>query len=140
MIKSSPWLSNLHIELDMLKPEEYIEPQWEKSDKEVVIGELPDDLKGVFTLYIYYQKTAAQASIDMTFATVDEKQVAKAKVNENESKAALLNRMLWHGVHDLFELWSKPLVGVRQNYEVVYSDEPPLPPQIIGFNPFGGQM
>ncbi len=62
MIKSSTWVSNLALELDMLQPEDYIEPQWVKSDKEIVIGELPDDLKRVFTLYMMYQKTAAQAS------------------------------------------------------------------------------
>ena len=139
MIESSPWLSNLHLELDMLKPEDYIEPQWERSSKETIVGELSDDLKRVFTLYIIYQKAAAQASVDMTFATVDEKETAKGKVNENESKAALLNRMLWHGVHDKFDLWHHPIVGVRQNYQVIYNDEPP-PPQMMGFNIFGGQM
>ena len=132
MIKSSTWISNLHLELSMLNPEDYIEPQWEKSGKEIVIGELPDDLKRVFTLYMIYQKAAAQSSVDMTFAIVDQKQAAKGKVNENESKAAFLNRMLWHGVHDLFDLWHHPIVGVRQQYQVIYSDEIP-PPPMIGF-------
>lgn len=137
MIKSSTWISNLPLELSMLNPEDYVQPEWVKKDKEIVVGEMPDDLKRVFTLFRGYQKLAAQTSVELQFAYMDQKPVALGKTNEYNSKAEVLQRILWYSINEYFDLWTHPQIGVRQEYQIVYSDEIP-PPPMMGFQ-FGGR-
>ena len=140
MIKSSTWISNLSMELSMLKPEEYVQPEWVMKDKEVEVGELPDDLKRIFTLFRFYQKAAAQAAVELQFTPPEGRLEARGKANELHSKADILYGMLWYAATEHFNLWHHPQVALRQGYQVVYSDEPPAHPQGMGFNMFGGQV
>lgn len=140
MIRFSTWLNNLQMELDVIPPEEFVEPEWElKPPDEVIVGDMTDDLKRLFTLLRSYFRETEMSKVNTQFSSTDDRASQQARANELMHKTDTLDRIFWTAIGENYNLWEHPQVFIRKGFKIAYSDVVPRP-QIIGFNPFGGGM
>jgi hypothetical protein len=104
---------------------------------EKVIGELPDDLKRLYSLIVQEKAKFAEkeALIDSLEAHSEARPLTAAEeesirmLEHEANKCQLLSDIFWHEVRSQMSVVSTPSIGIRENWQLVS-----MPPA----NPFGG--
>ncbi len=131
--RTMTWFSNLGLELNLLKSEEFQEPDQEVSADEPVVGILPNEMRAVWTLLKQYARAAAEAQVEVNFSAPDDRKDKIARFHDLNAKADFLNKLMWVSINDFFKIWEKPTTGLRQGWKVIASDKIPEQPFPGGF-------
>lgn len=112
----STFVKLLPLELTALTEEELIEPQQKVTKRDRVVGEMDDELKRLWTLFQQYSKKSDIARVEAEYGgNTGEAQSLAMRTHAVEA-------IFWIAVHDKFELWEKPSVGVRAGWKVVWHE------------------
>ncbi len=129
-------------DLDSYEPKRKVLPD------ENVAGFVSEDLKKIFFLAKNYGKHAGVLFEEIkaliikavTEQKVEEHEAIKKKISEfraQDEQTQAISKIFWDCLHDEFSLWDKPMVGIREGWQVVWSNHEINVPEIIfGF----GQM
>ena len=124
------------MELDALTTDNLIEPDDEVRINDHVVGcaDGDVDIKKLYTIAIRLIREAEQAALDARWAKgKTAKEEALKRATELGNKAKIVMGIFWASVHDSFDLWGKPSIGIRENWQVVWTDEDTsLPPFLKG--------
>lgn len=121
----STLLGMLPLELQLIT--DYIEPKNPVEKNETVIGQMTDDHKKLYTLWLSTDKRIAELALEHRFGKLDDEQ--NALVHQLYSKSKVLKLLFWTAINDEFNIWAHDeTTGVREGYTVVeFKDEPKLP-------------
>ncbi|MBI4415232.1 MAG: hypothetical protein HY566_03260 [Candidatus Kerfeldbacteria bacterium] len=137
----SSWLDALQKEIqEELSSSHMMEPNTDIAPEDHIVGEIADDLKGMYSLALRLQKTALDAHTASHYETNKEHQEAQNEQAQRlAKKSELLLEIFWISIKEQYDLWGKPSVGVRRGWKAVWS-EPTTPPVIELFKKiFGGE-
>lgn len=112
---------------------EIMEPTEDMSPGEIVVGEMPECCRKLYTYGNHIAERYARLQIELHMGRVD-RDKAMSELEELESKAKLIGHMMWVGIKDELNLWEgKHNVdyGVRKGYVVVRFKSKP---QMLGLN------
>lgn len=125
-------------ELAGIKPEDYIEPSQEINEGDNEVGELPDELKRIFTLMskkVIAITTKSNEQIEslikdgIDFILKGEIKEVDCLIKkfrnekfEAEKRLEALRNIFWVSVNEEFSLWDKNGIGVRKGFKVVWMD------------------
>jgi len=94
---------------------------------EHVVGKAEMKILKMFSLACLWEKTSMEMIIAARFMG------DRAEANDSMTKAAIiaqkseiLKSLVWASIKDSHNLWDKPIVGLRRNWEIVWS-EPQTP-------------
>lgn len=123
-----PWLDEIRAELDGFTPESLksFEPQTEAEKGEHVVGELADDLKKLLSLVVRYRKKAREAFAALIRSVFKEGAAYEENLLEYmvlSEKARVLKEIFHISINSAFNLWQKPMFGVRKGWKVVWVGE-----------------
>jgi len=126
----STWLKLLPVELGEITEKEYIEPQEELDPQKFhIVGEMTDDLKRLYTLWLVLSKERDECALTAKYAKDErEEKLNIAKYAELEEKTDVVKRIFWISLRDEFGLWNKLdgiRVGVSKGFKVVWAERPP---------------
>jgi hypothetical protein len=125
----SDFIDSLKLEMKMVY--KFNEPKWPIKDGEtVVVEEIPDPLKAIWTVAMSTSRQAGLFAIDQQCEGDDK----TAQIEELKSKAYAIESIFWVYVKDEFKLWGIPdSVGIRKGWKVVTFK----PRSMAHFFPFG---
>ncbi|MDO8639321.1 MAG: hypothetical protein Q7R53_00205 [bacterium] len=117
------WLESLPIKLSEVKGL-CDSPEKRHPLCENLVGELPDDLKRLFTLCQNTSKEALQCFRAILLSQNEPaREAACNRHNELSAKAETLRSIFWVLVRDKFSLWDKGNLGIRKGFQVVWKEE-----------------
>jgi hypothetical protein len=125
MVSKPNWLDLLpqEVELTDVKPGDPLEPASDVEDNDHQVSVLGDDLKRMYILAVRQKKKSAEIVVEAQYTTDrDERTRLFCRAKEFKEKGEILQRIFWAAVRDQFQLWDKPIVGVRRGWVVVWSD------------------
>lgn len=87
---------------------------------EKVIGEIPQDLRKLWSLYVSWSKASAEEDVKAIFSsTEEEKKIHETRSCEIDHKSSLVAQILWVSVRDRFSLWEEDMIGIRDGWKIV---------------------
>lgn len=114
----STWIKLLPLEINEIKPDDYIEPAFPLEKRDHEVGAMTDELKKLYTLWRLVEKEAAQTYIEFKYSKTHDDSILMKSV-ELRDKSEILKELFWVSLKDEFKLWAKD-VGVRKGYIVVW--------------------
>lgn len=119
----STWLKLLPLEMttveDFREPTDKIDPRYDH-----IVGEMSDDLKRLYTLWMQIDRESERLAHEAKWESDEaKKRQLVTNVYEIYKKAEILQEIFWISLKDDYQLWDKPSVGVRKNYQVVWTEE-----------------
>lgn len=134
------WFDLLKVEMDTLSPEELLKPDTEVEMNDHIVGDAATDteLQQLYAVGIKLMEAAERAVLDAKWTKGDKAKQEEllAKANELHEKGKLVIDLFWVSIKDSFRLWDKSAVGVREGWQVVWSDQdtslPPFLRQLFG--------
>lgn len=124
------FLRLLPMELSTISEEDYITPSEELGfePRDHYVGKATESMKQMYTLYLRKEQAAEEAKLKIRFARgVGEGQSLQSQYAESKAKARVLRLLFWITIQDEFDLWDKQSVGIRSNWDVVWTDPDPDP-------------
>lgn len=123
----SNWIKILPMALREIEKGEFCDPEKEVNlEEDHVVGEMSEDLKRIYTTWINLQESADRAILEAKYAKGDDqRKELTGRAKELHAKTEALEIIFWISVRDEFELWDKSSIGVRKNFQIVWSDEGP---------------
>lgn len=112
----STFVKLIPMELDLITQDAFIEPTEPVTKKDHVVGNMDDELKRLWTLYIQYQKKAEIAEVEARYGG----NIAEAQSLAMRTHA--LDSIFWIAVNDKHQTWDKPSMGVRSGWKVVWHE------------------
>jgi hypothetical protein len=101
-----------------------LSPSFDVMASDHVVGTADDELRKLYELSIQYVKSGFESFVATQHAKTKENFEYHAKKSfEFHKKHENLLEFFWISVRDSFDLWVKPLVGVRKDWKVVWSEE-----------------
>lgn len=114
------------MEIGDLPDEEVIAPEGEIEQKDHLAGDLNNDtqLQRIYTLGRKLSESGARMLLEAHLARKhDQQEELLIKASELRAKAEIVMSIFWISIKDSFQLWDKPSVGIRQEWQVVWSDQ-----------------
>ncbi|HEY4694735.1 MAG TPA: hypothetical protein VIH52_02110 [Candidatus Nanoarchaeia archaeon] len=103
------------IERNLYQPDGEVDEETEK-----VVGEMTDDQKVLLTLWRLLAHGAVVAKSSSTLAVSKaERDEAKVKFADLQSKATVIRGMFWTSIRDHFDLWDADTVAFRAGYKII---------------------
>ncbi len=110
------FISMVNLELNMV--EEISEPPTEVYPGEEIVGEVPEELRRLYTLWRQTGKSAGSIDNELRWGSTDP--AAQEKAAELAAKAQVLHLIFWISVQDELKLWHiKETLAVRKGFKVV---------------------
>lgn len=136
----STWLETLQTEIqDELKSVHLMEPNTDLGADDRIVGDMDEQLRGVYSLAMRWMKTAADNATAAQFETNKERQeLLSEQAQRLAKKSKILLDIFWISIKEQFDLWEKPSIGVRRGCKVVWS-ESSTPPIVDLFRRLFGQ-
>lgn len=121
-MNTTEYMKLLPLELGQLKDEQLLEPESEIRYNDVVVGEMTDIQKKLYTLMSLKERATDEYLVAYKYETDDSK---KREIFGTGSKCAfearLLNCLFWMSVNDEFSLWEYEKCGARKGWKIVRS-------------------
>ncbi|MBI4149273.1 hypothetical protein HY491_02400 [Candidatus Woesearchaeota archaeon] len=120
------WLDVITTELSSIEPGAVAEPESELKQGDIVVGDVPDDLKQFFGLSKRWMMKAEQEEDVATAQRASNPEQTNQHIEEATKlwkKAKTLREIFWISIKDAFSLWGKESIGVRKGWKVVWSEE-----------------
>ena len=136
------WFKLMPTELESLSENELVRPLVELEGRDHIVGSIDSDLD-LQKLYALGRRLIAESErllIDARAARSREEMgelVSRAK--EFNEKGELIVSIFWASIRDSFRLWDKPSIGIREGWQVVWSDEDTSLPSFLR-DLFGGSL
>ena len=112
------WLKLLPLELQEIT--DFIEPPQKVVRGDNLVGVMSDDLKKLYTLWMLVDKEAEQSKLNYRFTHKPEDE---HKALEYGAKTEALRCLFWVCLKEEFDLWSKSISGIREGWQVCWTDE-----------------
>lgn len=126
------WFDLLSVEMDTLSPGDILEPDTAVSVNDHVAGYADTDLElqKLYTIGMRLKEAGERAFLDAKWAKGDEvKQEFLNRARELHEKGDLVLDVFWISIYDSFQLWGRHSIGIREGWQVVWSDQDTsLPP------------
>jgi hypothetical protein len=107
---------------------EYREPTKEQTPEDTMIGNLKDEHKALYTLWLQTKKEADLKTVEANYETdPKEKEALSGKAYELAAKAQLVYEGMWIDINDEFECWAKMYLQIRKGWVLVQSPPPKQP-------------
>jgi len=116
------WMDLVKIEMENLAADQLIEPDALIEGGDHVVGELDMAMRRLYTLGLLYVKETVDTTGHLVVAQSNARTELESRAIEYQRKAELLRGLFWLSLNDQFELWTRPSVGVRRGWKVVWSD------------------
>ena len=117
------WLKLLPTELQMIKPEELIDPGQDRESGDNFVGVMNDQLKRLYTLGRELHAKSTKAKADYELATTKEKSMQALQEGIRLSmRSDILRDILFYELNEAFNLWDKDTISVRTGFEVCWSE------------------
>jgi hypothetical protein len=118
------WINNLSLELQMIKDDELINPTETKQMGDNSAGFMSEQLKRLYTLGRELSSKSTRCQADYEIASTDEKRHEAMKNGLRfADKANIIRDILYYELAEDFDLWDKPSVAIRSNFEVVWHED-----------------
>ena len=123
--KTAFWVDLIQLEAANIDDLQLVEPDTRVKSHEKVIGELPSELKRIFTMIkmIITSGDELCEKINTTDTKIGARKIKelRKRADELSSKAAILFQVFLAAVYDEFKLWGQEniMVGVRTGWRVV---------------------
>ena len=140
---SATWFKLLATELESLSENDLSGPLLaELEEKDHVVGDITSDLE-LQKFYVFGRRLIAESErllIDAREAgSRKEMEELVSRAQELTDKGHLIVNIFWTSIKDSFQLWDKSSIGIREGWQVVWSDQnTSLPPFLRGL--FGGSL
>ena len=137
------WFKLLATELESLSENDLSGPLLaELEEKDHVVGDITSDLD-LQKFYVLGRRLIAESErllIDAREAgSRKEMEELVSRAQELTDKGHLIVNIFWTLIKDSFQLWDKSSIGIREGWQVVWSDQnSSLPPFLRGL--FGGSL
>lgn len=121
------YITLLNLELDVLKPEDYIEPYSDIIRGDTVVGTMSEDSVKLYTLWMQTCKAYEERRIEFMFSVAKpgrERERLACKVSELEDKSDFIRDLFWVSLKEELHLWGKS-IGVRSSRRVVIIEDEP---------------
>lgn len=117
---STEWIDMVFADLGLIEPKDFIDPAFELDDEnEVVIGELPEELRRLYTLLMWAKRDFSKSLDVLTESSgeINASQLARGRRAEDyvEALGAVFEASLFHA----FEAWEEKGIGVIRGYRVI---------------------
>ena len=118
------FLKLLPMELEQLGEDEYLEPLSPVPPKSRVVGEAPDYIRQLYTLWQRKERSAKEFKIEVEYARTRETALSyMGQACECHAKAEVVRDLFWIALNDTFGLWSTPSVYICHGWQIACSDE-----------------
>lgn len=115
------WMEVFQNDLKEIQGKDLIDPGAAfDDDHDNHVGYADDYLRRLYTLMMIYQKRFDLAVVGVKYAHGD-RDSAIRQACEFKSKAEAVREIFWIEVNDRFNLWDKSCVGIRSEWQVVWS-------------------
>ncbi len=120
------WWRTLVIELQNTDISRSFSPKNEMEPGDIFLGDADDDSKRLYCLSKKYEQSSLE-SYQLANGSNDENVAGfhKKKGKELQEKADILMGMFAEALRTLLNAWDKPLVGIRKDWKVVWTDKIP---------------
>ena len=133
------WFDLLPADLSGLSTEEVLPPYGDMEPSDHWAGDASNDeqLQRLYSLARRLAESAARTGLEAQLARKHEqREEFIMKCYELRKKAELVIEIFWISIKDSFQLWDKDSIGIREDWQVVWSDQdtsiPPFLKKLIG--------
>lgn len=120
------WFKLLATELESLSENDLIGPLAEIEENDHIVGDISSDLD-LQKLYALGRRLNAEAERLLVDARVarsrEEMRELGSRAQELAEKGSLIIDIFWASIKDSFRLWDKSSIGVREGWQIVWSDQ-----------------
>ena len=137
------WFKLLATELESLSENDLSGPLLaELEEKDHVVGDITSDLE-LQKFYVFGRRLIAESErllIDAREArSREERGELVSRAQELNDKGHLIVNIFWASIKDSFRLWDKSSIGIREEWQVVWSDQDTSLPLFLR-DLFGGSL
>lgn len=122
-------LDIFRMELENESSDHMLEPTREIDKDDHKVGRASPEVRKLYSLGMQWDRAAHEAALAARYISdkTMQQQTLSRSVELNEKSEILMN-IFWASLKDAFGLWDKPSVGIRRNWEVVWSESevPPI--------------
>jgi hypothetical protein len=129
----SAWLKSIQAALKKVTGEDSVEPDYEGCKYDHVVGVADQELRKLYFLFLQNKKQSQEAAAAVLTLGGKDREAKLQEAAKYDSQADVLKDMFWVSCRHAFpELWSKPNIGIRKGWKVVWTEHEHQGLEVLG--------